>query len=205
MAKVNHKAEKSTSSNMENVMRLQECHKRNITFKQAFFNRGMTDDSIPLKQLSAKEEFSTLVNWARHELPKYEDMELRADMEGVIYQTTLHKDQRQIRVGEITKKYGPGAIRYDWLPGTNYYSLDLGEIKASIWRADMINDAKMKGQELTQEMILQHTETQAAEASGAMSVMPRVPSIKMRETEKNCWEVVLTEEERELINEFLET
>ena len=57
----------------------------------------------------------------------------------------------------------------------------------------------------TQEMIMQHTETQAAEASGAMSVMPRIPSIKMRETEKNCWEVVLTEEERELINEFLET
>ena len=142
---------------MENVLRLQECHKRNITFKQAFFSRGMVDDSVPLKQLSAKEEFSALVNWARHEMPRHEDMELRADMEGIIYQATLHKDQNQVRVGPITKKYGPGAIRYDWLPGTNFYSLTLWEINASIMRADLINDAKMKGQELTQENILQCT------------------------------------------------
>jgi len=145
---MHHKAEKSTSSNMENVLRLQECHKRNITFKQAFFSRGMVDDSVPLKQLSAKEEFSALVNWIRHELPKHQNMELRVDMEGVTYQATLHKDNSQIRVGPITKKYGPGAIRYDWLPGTNYYSLHLGEIEASIRRADLINDAKMKGQEV---------------------------------------------------------
>jgi len=32
-----------------------------------------------------------------------------------------------------------------------------------------------------------------------------IPRISMRQTEQNCWEVVLTEEERELINEFLET
>jgi len=45
----------------------------------------------------------------------------------------------------------------------------MNEIEASMERADLINNAKMKGQELTQEMILQY------------------------------------EEERELINEFLET
>jgi len=189
---------------MENVIRLQNCHKRNITFKQAFFTRGMIDDSIPLKQLSAKGEFSALVNWARHELPKYEKMDLRADMEGVVYQTTLYKDDRQIRVGEVARKYGPGAIRYDWLPGTNYYSLTLREIQASMWRADIINDGKMRGQEITQEMMMQHTEMQRGETSGVMSTISRVPSIRMREMEKNRWEVVLTEEERELIDEFLE-
>jgi len=31
-----------------------------------------------------------------------------------------------------------------------------------------------------------------------------IPKITMRQTEPNCWEVVLTEEEKELINEFLE-
>jgi len=31
-----------------------------------------------------------------------------------------------------------------------------------------------------------------------------VPQIRMRQTQENCWEVVLTEEERELIDEFLE-
>jgi len=175
----------------------------------------MVDDIIPLKQLSAKAEFSALVNWIRHELPKHEDMELRADMEGVTYKTIVHKDQKQIRVGPVTKIYGPGAIRYDWLPGTNFYSLDLGEIKASIRRADLINDAKMMGQEVTQEILLQHGETsksktaeattQDDEISGDMEVIPRIPQIKLRETEKNCWEVVLTEEERDMINEFLET
>ena len=155
-------------------------------------------------------------------------------MEGVTYQTTLHKNQNRIRVSEIVKKYGPGAIRYDWLPGTDYHSLNLDEIETSIKRADLINDAKMKGQELTQEMILQYEAISSAETTEVMTedaetsgdktssaettevitedigtsgdmARPRVPQIKLRETEKNCWQVVLTEEERELIDEFLET
>jgi len=239
---------------MEDILKLQECHKRNITFKQAFFSRGMVDESIPLKQLSAKGEFSALVNWSRNQLPKHKKMELRVDMEGVTYQTTLHKNQNRIRVSEIVKKYGPGAIRYDWLPGTDYHSLNLDEIETSIKRADLINDAKMKGQELTQEMILQYEAISSAETTEVMTedaetsgdktssaettevmtedaetsgdktssaettevitedigtsgdmARPRVPQIKLRETEKNCWQVVLTEEERELIDEFLET
>ena len=135
-------------------------------------------------------------------------------MEGVTYQTTLHKDQNKIRVSEIVRKNGPGAIRYDWLPGTNYYSLNLAEIKASMKRADLINDAKMKGQELTQEIILQYATTSNDEkaevitedvgTSEDMLAITRMPQIKLRETE-NCCEVALTEEERELINAFLET
>jgi len=41
-------------------------------------------------------------------------------------------------------------------------------------------------------------EIQAAETSW------EIPQIRMRQTQENCWEVVLTEEERELIDEFLE-
>jgi len=73
---------------MEDILKLQECHKRKTTFKQAFYR----------------------------------------------------------------------AIRYDWLPGTTYQSLHVKEIEASINRADLINDAKMNGQELTQEMILRYEE-----------------------------------------------
>jgi len=73
-----------------------------------------------------------LVNWSRNQLPKYKKMELRVDMEGVTYQTTLNKDKNKIRVGEIVRKNGPGAIRYDWLPGTTYDSLCMNEIEASI-------------------------------------------------------------------------
>jgi len=98
----------------------------------------------------------------------------------------------------------------------------------------LINDAKMKGQELTQEMILQYEAISNAETTEDMTedvetsgdktssaettevitedvgtsgnmARPRMPQIKLRETEKNCWQVILTEEERELIDEFLET
>ena len=211
---MHYKAEKSTSSNMEDILKLQECHKRNITFKQAFFSRGMVDESIPLKQLSAKEEFSALVNWSRYQLPKHQKMDLRVDMEGVTYQTTLNKDKNKIRVGEIVRKNGPGAIRYDWLPETKYHSLHLAEIEASMKRADLINDAKMKGQELTQEMIVQYATASNDEkaevitgnvgTSEDMSTIIRMTQMKPKETE-HCCEMAVTEEEIELINSFLET
>ena len=140
---------------MEDIWKLQECHKRKITFKQAFYRRGMVDDKVPLKQLTPRAEFSALVNWIRHELPKSQHMELRIDMEGIIYATNLKKYGNNISVGAIVKKYGPGATRYDWLPETTYQTLNMSELEASLKRADLINDAKMKGQELIQEMILQ--------------------------------------------------
>jgi len=177
---------------MENVLRLRTCHERNITFKQAFSSRGLVDDSIPLKKLTAKEEFSALVNWIIQELPRHEKMLLRADMEGVTYETTVHKDQYKIRVGEI-KECGPGFTRYNWPEGLLYCSLDLKEIKDSIQRADMIN----KAVEIPQG-------EQAAEVSEISAVISNIPKIRMRETDENCWEVVLTEEERQLIDEFLQ-
>ena len=61
----------------------------------------MVDGSVPLKHLSAKEEFSALVNWIRHDLPEYQNMELRIEEEGMIYQTILRKHRREIRVGTI--------------------------------------------------------------------------------------------------------
>ena len=78
-------------------------------------------------------------------------MELRIDMEGIIYATNLKKYGNNISVGAIVKKYGPEAIRYDWLPEITYQTLNMSELEASLKRADLINDAKMKGQELTQE------------------------------------------------------
>ena len=42
------------------------------------------------------------------------------------------------------------------------------------------------------------------EEERAVDVTWDIPRITMRQTDRNCWEVVLTEEERELINEFLD-
>ena len=41
-------------------------------------------------------------------------------------------------------------------------------------------------------------------SSSMQDVLPTIPNIRLRETETNLWEVVMTEEEKELIAEFLE-
>jgi len=41
-------------------------------------------------------------------------------------------------------------------------------------------------------------------SSSTQDFLPTIPNIRLRETEPNLWEVVITEEEKELIAEFLE-
>jgi len=197
---------------MNELQKLQLCHERKITFKQAFFYKGMSDENVPLKQLKDQEEFSALVNWALHSLVKDEDMILRVKEKGLIYQTMLHKVDRKIRVGGITQIYGTGAMKYDWPDEIKYHSLFLGEINASAKRADVINDA------ITNRQVMMHQQAERprderqvempnAENPGSSSTqdfMPIIPNIRLRETEPNLWEVVMTEEEKELIAEFLE-
>ena len=195
----------STSSNMENVIRLQICHERNITFKQAFSNRRMVDDRVQLKNLTAKEEFSALVNWILQEMPRYERMTLRADMEGITYETIVYKDQYKIRMSKI-KKCGPGIIRYDWREGLLYCSLDLREINEGIQRANMINETGMARQQIQQEQVMDISQPELVNGDAEIwAITSNIPRIRMRETDTNFWEVVLNEEERQLIDEFLQT
>jgi len=197
---------------MDDLQKLQLCHERKITFKQAFFYKGMSDEKAPLKQLKDQEEFSALVNWALHSLVKDEDMILRVKEKGLIYQTILHKSDKKIRVGRIIQVYGTGAMKYDWPDEIKYHSLVLGEINASAKRADVINDA------ITSRQVMMHLQAERprderqvempnAETPGSSSTqdfLPIIPNIRLRETEPNLWEVVMTEEEKELIAEFLE-
>ena len=62
VSSIKHKA--LTVSSMDELQKLHLCHERKITFKQAFFCKGMSDENTPLKQLKDQEEFSALVNWA---------------------------------------------------------------------------------------------------------------------------------------------
>jgi len=197
---------------MGELQKLQLCHERKITFKQAFFYKGMSDENAPLKQLKDQEEFSALVNWALHNLVKDEDMILRVKEKGFIYQTILHKTDRKIRVGRITQIYGTGAMKYDWPDEIKYHSLSSGEINASAKRANVINEA------ITNRQVMMHQQAERprderqvempnAETPGSSSTqdfLPTIPNIRLRETEPNLWEVVMTEEEKELIAEFLE-
>jgi len=197
---------------MDDLQKLQLCHERRITFKQAFFSKGMSDENVPLKQLKDKEEFSALVNWASYSLVKDEDMILRIRKEGLIYQTILHKTDRKIRVGKIRQIYGTGAMRYDWPDGIQYCSLSASEINASATRADVINDAIANRQAMMyqpeerprDEGQVEMPTTETPGSSSSQDWLPTIPNIRLRETEPNMWEVVMTKEEKELIAEFLE-
>ena len=226
------------ATRMEHLRRLDECNERRMSFRQAFLSLGMLNDCKSLKQLTAEEEFSALVNWALHKLPLFQSMILRINVDGAIYQTVVRKSQGHLRVGKIVRVTGPGGIAYVWPEQTKYDSLEVAIINDSVRRANEVNverghdlsviERTQQAQEQSDELImeermqleerrtamrnkvgLQSEEEQADEGSQseekqADDVPWAIPKITMRQTERNFWEVVLTEEERELINEFLE-
>jgi len=204
---------------------LHECNARRMTFKQAFSALGMVNKNKPLKQLNDEKTFSALVNWAIHKLPKLHSMVLRIT-HGAIYQTVLLKSQHKLRVGKLVRVTGPGGIAYDWPASTQYESLDVSIIEDSIHRANVINveqghdlsviERTQQAQEQTDELIMEESSQEKEQAvehveedlqpeeESSNGVSWNIPKITMRQTEHNCWEVTLTEEERELIDEFLE-
>ena len=98
---------------MENLKRLQDCNKRNITFRQAFYQLGMTEFDKKIGELNDKEEFSALVNWAMNKLQPFHSMDLRHRVNDEIYQTSIHRSAREIRVGRPTLSIkNPEAIKY---------------------------------------------------------------------------------------------
>jgi len=173
-----------------------------MTFKQAFFQFGMTDYDKALKELNEKEEFSALVNWALNKLPQFHSMDLRHRVNDEIYQTSIHKSGRHLVVGKpILKINHPGTILYDWYEEPTYESLNVGIITNSVLRADIINAAKMEGRLLTARQI---TEMMNPQIDWTYQPQVESPQTKLVQTERNCWDAVLTEEERNIIGKFLD-
>ena len=130
---------------MENLRKLQECNKRNTTFKRAFAKFGVTRDDTLLKEMNEEEEFSALVNWAINQLPEYEDMDLRYKVNGKVYQTTLRKRSREIRVGKTREEdYQDEVITYGWPEDVTYETLNVDIIAISVLRAKVMIEAKNK-------------------------------------------------------------
>ena len=177
---------------MENLRRLQECNKRNTTLKKAFAKFGVTENDKPLKEMNEKEEFSALVNWAINQLPAYESMDLRNKVDGKMYQTSIRKKSREIRVGKSKEKANQEeAITYAWPEDATYETLNVNIITISMLRANAINEAKGKGQELSEQ-------------EATVRVCPQI-DWNVEELQKGIGkDRVLTEEEMELINEFLQ-
>jgi len=68
-------------------------------------------------------------------------------------------------------------------------------------RADVINVAKMNGRLLPRQEI---EEQENPQTNWDDEEPQEIPQIKLVQTDKNCWDVVLTEEEKNIISEFLE-
>ena len=171
---------------MENLRRLQECNKKTTTLKRAFSKFGEIDHNKKLKDMDEKEEFGALVNWALNELPSYEHMYLRCKVDG---QTSIRKRHTERVVGKPkVKDCQDEAITYDWPEHATYENLDEKIIAISALRANVKNEARKQGKELAEEEI---------------QVFPQIDwaaGLQQKDGEK----VMLTEEEMELINEFLQ-
>jgi len=187
---------------MEKLGRLQECNKGNITFKQAFFKMGIVEEEKPMKELNEKEEFSALANWILNKLEPFQGMDLRFKADNKLYQTTIHKSGRRMGIGKSEVKADfPGAITYDWPEGITYDKLEVDIITKSMLRADIINFAKKEGKMLSRKEI---EEIENPQINWTEEESVAITQIKLVQTDTNCRNVVLTEEERNIISEFLE-
>jgi len=128
-------------------------------------------------------------------------MDLRLKVNGTIYQTTLYKCGRQVRVGRVIRKDYQGAIGYDWPEEIGYDSLSVDLITASVMRAEIINMAKKNGRPLSRKEIAEQENPQIDWNS---ETQEQTPQIELVQTGRNCGDVVLTQEERDLIDEFLD-
>ena len=142
--------------------------------------------------MTGEEEFSALVNWAINKLPKYEDMHLRCKVDGKIYQVKLSRKEKSVRTGRIKEKEcQEEAMTYAWPEDASYETLDVDVIAISILRAKAMNEAKSKGQELSEQ-------------EATASVFPNI-DWNVEEIQKGLGaDRVLTKEEVELINEVLQ-
>ena len=200
---------------------LEECSARRMGFKQAFGALGMADKNKPLKQLNDKESFSALVNWAIHRMPRLHSMVLRVKY-GAVYQAIIVKSLKNLRVGKLERVAEPGGIAYEWPEATRYDSLEVEIINASVQRANEFNAQRgydksvlqrtLQAQKQAEEMMSEEcpqemqSEEEMEQEEASTSEKPwRTPKITLRQDESNVWQVVLTEQERELIDEFLET
>jgi len=122
-------------------------------------------------------------------------MKLRHKANGDLYQIIISKQAREIRVIKPKLQANcEGAINYEWPEEATYENLNVAIIAASVERAETINKNKM----YEQLGYVQKIEEQESSQNGGDTSMPLEES-----TKENDGNVVLTEEEMELIYEFL--
>jgi len=208
---------------MEMLQLLEQCNKRELTFNQAFYKLGTTKLAKPLQEMSDEETFATLANWIIHKMPCFHSTDLRLRVNGTIYQAAVYKKAKGIRVGKPEVKANiAGSMLYKWEATMTYDKLDVGELTKSIIQADeanqenarrrcFVNTAKipelLNPTEETTEPESQPAAEEVQQLQVEAALVPEVivpAHISLVQTERNCWEVVLSPDERELLGELLD-
>ena len=133
---------------------LQESHRKRSSVKKTFRWVGFDDASKlrkPIKDMSKEEQFSCIMNWIMHKMPKCEVVTIRFEALDQAYQAKIGRDGQRLYVNKpilmptITK-----PTLYDWEGEETYHTLTADKIRNSIQRADQMN--RQKEQEWDREL-----------------------------------------------------
>ena len=140
---------------METLQMLQDCYKNNSSFKKMFCWVGLSKASKlnkPIKDMNKEEEFSCIMNWIMHKMPKREAVMLRFEASGQAYQAKIgHNGQRLYVNKPILVTTSSEPTLYDWQGEETYNTLTADKIHNSIQKANQMN--RQKEQEVGQELM----------------------------------------------------
>ena len=139
---------------MEILRMLQDSSRSRSSVKKTFCWVGFEDASKlskPIKNMNKEEQFSCIMNWIMHKMPKREGVTIRFEALDKAYQAKIGHDAQRLYVNKpilmptITK-----PTLYDWEGEETYHTLTAEKIRNSIQRADQMNH--QKEQEWKQEL-----------------------------------------------------
>jgi len=128
---------------MEILLMLQDSYRNRSNVKKMFCWIGFDDASKlrkPIKDMNKEEQFSCIMNWIIHKMPKREAVTIRFEALGLDYQAKIGHDGQRLYVNKpsliptITK-----PTLYDWEGEETYHTLTANKIRNSIQRADQMN------------------------------------------------------------------
>jgi len=101
--------------------------------------------------MNKEEQFSCIMNWIMHKMPKREVVTIRFEALDQAYQAQIGHDGRRLYVYKpILMPTVTKPTLYDWEGEETYHTLTADKIRNSIQRADQMN--RQREQEWEQEL-----------------------------------------------------
>jgi len=138
---------------MEILRMFQDSYRSRSNIKKTFCWVGFDNASKlekPIKNMNKEEQFSCVMNWVMHKMPKREAVIIRFEALGESYQAKIGHDGQRLYVNKpVLMPTITEPTLYDWEGEETYHTLTADRIRNSIQRADQLN--LQKEQEWEQE------------------------------------------------------